>query len=84
MDQLYPMMYFKGNQFYPFAINWAENSYHREVSAGLGIYFLDPHEGNWRIDEVKRQLAICRQYGLGQCFFRAKFLLDNVQGLQQL
>ena len=81
MDQLYPMMYFKGNQFYPFAINWAENSYHREVSAGLGIYFLDPHEGNWRIDEVKRQLAICRQYGLGQCFFRAKFLLDNVQGL---
>ena len=75
------MMYFKGNQFYPFAINWAENRYNGEVAAGLGIYFLDPHEGNWRIDEVKRQLSICRQYGLGQCFFRAKFLLDNVQGL---
>ena len=81
MDQLYPMMYFKGNQFFPFALNWSENKYGKEVAAGLGIYFLDPHEGNWKIDEVKRQLAICRQYGLGQCFFRAKFLLDNVQGL---
>ena len=81
MDQLYPMMYFKGNQFFPFAINWSENRYKGDVAAGLGIYFLDPHEGNWKIDEVKRQLAICRQYGLGQCFFRAKFLLDNVQGL---
>lgn len=81
MDQLYPMMYFKGNQFFPFALNWSENKYGKEVAAGLGIYFLDPHEGNWKIDEVKRQLAICRQYGLGQCFFRTKFLLDNVQGL---
>ncbi len=81
MDQLYPMMYFKGNQFFPFALNWSENKYGKEVAAGLGIYFLDPHEGNWKIDEVKRQLAICREYGLGQCFFRAKFLLDNVQGL---
>ena len=81
MDQLYPMMYFKGNQFFPFALNWSENKYGKEVAAGLGIYFLDPHEGNWKIDEVKRQLAICRQYGLGQCFFRAKFLIDNVQGL---
>ena len=81
MDQLYPMMYFKGKQFFPFAINWSENRYKGDVAAGLGIYFLDPHEGNWKIDEVKRQLAVCRQYGLGQCFFRAKFLLDNVQGL---
>jgi len=81
MDQLYPMMYFRGNQFFPFAIDWAEHRYGGEVAAGLGIYFLDRREGNWKIDEVKRQLAVCRQYGLGQCFFRAKFLLDNVQGL---
>lgn len=81
MDQLYPMMYFRGNQFYPFAIDWAENRYGKDVAAGLGIYFLDPHEGNWNIDEVKRQLAVIRQQGLGQCFFRAKFLLDNVQGI---
>ena len=27
MDQLYPMMYFSGNNFYPFAIDWQEQSY---------------------------------------------------------
>ena len=26
MDQLYPMMYFQGNNFYPFAIDWQEQS----------------------------------------------------------
>ncbi len=81
MDQLYPMMYFQGDNFFPFAIDWAENSYGKEIAAGLGIYFLDPHEGRWHIDEVKRQLNVIRSLGLGQCFFRAKFLLDNVQGL---
>ena len=81
MDQLYPMIYFKGNNFYPFAIDWAENQYGGKVSAGLGIYFLDPKEGNWTIDEVRRQLNVCRQLGIGQCFFRAKFLTDNHQGL---
>lgn len=81
MDQLYPMIYFRGDNFYPFALDWAENSYGREVAAGLGIYFLDPKEGNWKIDEVKRQLNVIRTLGLGQCFFRAKFLLDNYQGI---
>lgn len=81
MDQLYPMIYFKDNNFYPFAIDWAEHSREGQVAAGLGIYFLDPKEGNWHIDEVKRQLNVCRQAGLGQCFFRAKFLTDNIQGI---
>lgn len=81
MDQLYPMIYFRGDNFYPFALDWAENSHGREVAAGLGIYFLDPKEGNWKIDEVKRQLNVIRTLGLGQCFFRAKFLLDNHQGI---
>lgn len=81
MDQLYPMIYFKENNFYPFAIDWAEHCAAGQVAAGLGIYFLDPKEGNWRIDEVKRQLNVCRQLGLGQCFFRAKYLINNIQGL---
>lgn len=81
MDQLYPMIYFKENNFYPFAINWAENQYNGKVAAGLGIYFLDPKEGNWKIEEVRRQLNVCRQLGIGQCFFRAKFLTDNHQGI---
>ncbi len=81
MDQLYPMIYFKENHFYPFAIDWAESSDKGQVAVGLGIYFLDSKEGNWKIEEVKRQLNVSRAYGLGQCFFRTKFLLDNVQGI---
>ena len=81
MDQLYPMMYFQGNQFYPFAIDWQENNYGRTIAAGLGVYMLDPREGRLRLPEVKRQLNVTRQIGMGHCYFRAKFLLDNHQGV---
>ena len=40
MDELFPMMYFRDNQFYPFALDWKENSYGRIIAVGLGIYFL--------------------------------------------
>ena len=81
MDQLYPMMYFQGNNFYPFAIDWQENNYGRTVVSGLGIYMLHPRERNWPLSEVKRQLNVTRQIGMGHCYFRAKFLLDNVKGV---
>ncbi|MBO6187324.1 MAG: family 10 glycosylhydrolase [Prevotella sp.] len=81
MDQLYPMMYFKGNNFYPFAIDWQEQSCGHTIASGLGVYMLHPREGNWPLNEVKRQLNVTRQVGMGHCFFRAKFLLDNVKGV---
>ena len=82
MDQLFPMIYFKENNFYPFAADWAEQCPEgRQVVAGLGTWMLDPREGNWKIDEVIRQLNVCRQLGLGQCHFRAKFVLENHQGI---
>lgn len=81
MDQLYPMMYFQGNNFYPFAIDWQEQSYGRTVVSGLGIYMLHPHERNWPLSEVQRQLNVSRQIGLGHCYFRAKFVMDNVKGV---
>ena len=81
MDQLYPMMYFSGNNFYPFAIDWKEQSFGRHVISGLGIYMLHPKERNWPINEVKRQMSVVREIGLGHCYFRAKFLLDNVKGI---
>ena len=81
MDQLYPMMYFRANQFYPFAIDWQEQNCGRMVAAGLGVYLLHPKEGNWPLDELQRQLNFVRSIGMGQCFFRAKFLLDNVKGI---
>ena len=51
------------------------------IGAGLAVYCLDRKEGNWPLSEIVRQLNVCRQLGLGQCFFRAKFLLDNVKGI---
>ena len=81
MDQLYPMMYFQGNQFYPFAIDWQEHAYGRTVVSGLGIYMLHPREGRWQLPEVKRQLNVVRDIGMGHCYFRARFLLDNVKGV---
>ena len=81
MDQLYPMMYFSGNNFYPFAIDWKEQSFGRHVVSGLGVYMLHPRERNWPIGEVKRQLNVVREIGMGHCYFRAKFLLDNVKGI---
>ena len=81
MDQLYPMMYFQGNNFYPFAIDWQEQSAGRTIVSGLGIYMLHPRERNWPLTEVRRQLNVTRQLGIGHCYFRAKFLLDNVKGI---
>ena len=81
MDELFPMMYFRGEQFYPFAIDWQEQSQGKIVAPGLGIYFLDPKEGNWKIGEVTAEMQHLRNLGMGYCFFRNKFLLDNTQGI---
>lgn len=81
-DMLFPMMYFRGNNFYPFALDWKENSNGRPVVPGLGIYFLSPREQDWQLGEIVRQLHFTRQVGLnGQAFFRNRFLLDNTKGL---
>ena len=84
MDQLYPMMYFSGNNFYPFAIDWQEQSCGRTIVSGLGTYMLHPTERNWPLAEVKQQLSVTRQLGIGHCHFRTKFLLDNVKGVYDL
>ena len=81
-DALFPMMYFKDNHFYPFALDWKENDHGRWVVPGLGIYFLSPRERDWPLDEVSRQLFFTRQQSLaGHAYFRNKFLLDNVKGI---
>lgn len=81
MDELFPMMYFRGDQFFPFAVDWKERAAGRIVAPGLGIYFLDPREGNWRIGDVTREMFFLRQIGLGHAFFRSKFFTDNRQGI---
>ena len=56
MDGLYPMMYFDGQHFYPFAVNWKEYAYGRPVVPGLGAYQLAPEERNWSLLQIIRQL----------------------------
>lgn len=81
MDQLYPMMYFKDNQFYPFAMDWKENCHGKAIASGLGLYFLSPKEGNWNKEEIIRQMYVSRAGGLGFAMFRNKILLDNTKGI---
>lgn len=81
-DALFPMMYFQGNDFYPFVLDWKENDNGRWVVPGLGIYFLSPKEKDWPIEEIARQIHFTREEGLGgQAYFRNRFLLDNVKGI---
>ena len=81
-DALFPMMYFKDNHFYPFALDWQENKHGRWVVPGLGIYFLSPKEKDWPLHEISRQMYFTRQIGLdGHAYFRNRFLLDNVKGV---
>lgn len=81
MDQIYPMMYFRGDNFFPFAADWKERSHGKTVSAGLGVYFLSPKEANWDAEEIQREMNVCRQMGIGTAMFRNKFLMDNVKGI---
>ena len=78
------MLYFRGNHFYPFALDWQEQNNGRQVIPGLGIYFLDANEGNWTLDEVERQMNFTRTHKLaGQAHYRVKYLMDNTQGLYE-
>lgn len=81
-DIIFPMMYFPGNHFYPFALDWKENKNDRWTVPGLGIYFLHPKEKDWSLNEIIRQVYFTRNACLdGQAYFRNRFLLDNTKGV---
>ena len=75
------MMYFQGNDFYPFAVDWLEHSYGRIVAPGLAVYMMHPREKNWDLDVITREMSVLRQIGLGCTFFRSKFFTDNTKGI---
>lgn len=81
MDALFPMMYFVGNNFYPFAIDWQERSCGKIITPGLGIYFLDRNEKDWPLKHITQEMHVLRQYGMGNSMFRSKFFTDNTKGL---
>ena len=81
MDELFPMMYFKDNNFYPFAIDWKEQSAGKIVVPGLGIYFMSPSEKNWDLETITREMAYTRNLQQGHAFFRSKFFTDNTKDI---
>jgi uncharacterized lipoprotein YddW (UPF0748 family) len=84
MDELFPMMYFQGNQFFPFAKDWQENSYGRIICPGLGVYFLSPQEKDWDVSVIQQEMNVLRQFGLGHAYFRSKFFTDNVKDIYNI
>lgn len=81
MDALMPMMYFKGDHFYPFVYDWQQHTYGRIVAVGLGTYMLAPREQNWPLETLTREMYVSRNLGLGHAHFRSKFLTDNTKGI---
>lgn len=81
-DMLFPMMYFTGNNYYPFLYQWAENTYGHPICPGLGIYFLDPREGRWALDEVRAEMHAARNANIGGiAFYRGEFFTKNCKGI---
>ena len=81
-DLLFPMMYFTGNNYYPFLFQWLENAHGHPICPGLGIYFLDPREGRWTLNEVRAEMHTARNSGIGGiAFYRGEFLTKNCKGI---
>lgn len=75
VDMILPMLYFKGNNFYPFVRDWQENSHGRHIIPGIGAYRLLPEYGAWEPLELVRQLCTSRSAGtVGTALFRAEHL----------
>ncbi len=81
MDLLFPMMYFRNENYYPFLLDWTENKHEGNVAAGLGAYMLSPKEGNWKLEDITRQMYVAREYESGYAFFRSKFFTDDTKGI---
>lgn len=77
MDILFPMLYFDGSNFYPFVLDWQENSNGRHIVPGIGIYRLLPEYGGWQAIEIERQINTSREAGTaGTAMFRANHVLN--------
>ena len=85
MDILMPMMYFRGNHFYPFLIDWQDDASGRCIAAGLGVYLIDRNQKDWPRSVMENEIEFCRAKGAGgQVFFRSRFVTDNPKGIYTL
>lgn len=80
VDMIFPMMYFRNNDFFPFAYDWLEASNGRPVVPGIGLYFME--EANWPLEDIKREINVMRTQGTGgQAYFRSQFFTGNTKGI---
>ena len=85
MDILFPMLYFKGNNFYPFVRDWCENRYGRHIAPGIGIYRLMSEYGGWSPVEIERQMHTSRSAAAnGVMMFRTAHLVGNAGGARDV
>lgn len=80
MDMLVPMMYFLGDNFFPFALDWKEQSAGRIIVPGLGAYLL--RDRHWKLGDIERENAFLRSINAdGQAYFRSSFITDDTKGI---
>jgi uncharacterized lipoprotein YddW (UPF0748 family) len=81
-DMIIPMMYYRGNLFYPFVNHWMANKNGRYVVPGLGIYRMLPGDADWSLEEVVAQIEYVRSSKAdGLSFFRGSQLFRNYKGV---
>ncbi|MDR1518414.1 MAG: family 10 glycosylhydrolase, partial [Dysgonamonadaceae bacterium] len=79
-DALYPMMYYKGALFFPYADDWQANANKRIVAPGLGAFQM--LELDWAKQDIVDQIDYTRRKKMsGQAFFRAQNILSNTKGI---
>ncbi|GAP72010.1 hypothetical protein SAMD00024442_21_61 [Candidatus Symbiothrix dinenymphae] len=81
-DFIVPMMYNKGNLFFPYVDDWQHRGHGRPIVVGLAAYNLDRREGNWTLHDLTAQLDDIRKHKMGgHAFYRLKYLTDNTKGI---
>ena len=86
VDAVYPMMYFKDDNFYPFAADWSEAAGDASrVIPVLGLYRIEYADQGWEADEIVRQAHFCRALGLGGIgLYRAETIVRNTRNIRGL
>ncbi|MFC4666132.1 glycoside hydrolase family 10 protein [Falsiporphyromonas endometrii] len=80
VDFVVPMMYHKGDYFFPFLDDWQAHSDEINVVPGLGVYRIDEGRNSWDPKVIDEQMTYCREKGMpGICFYREANLTANKQ-----
>lgn len=78
VDFVVPMMYHKGDYFFPYLDDWKAHLDQIRVVPGLGVYRIDEGRNSWDPKVIEEQMKYCRKQGMpGICFYREGNLTFN-------